>query len=140
MANDLQTNNPPLMSAGTIALIEAAQLPTVTPTTAVASIIDSLLVDDYGAAEWEVVAMKSDGTRLTRKITAVHNGTASADATTVASAGGGIGISSELTDISVDLSGVATAQVFNLKMTFTFGAGTWKITAWRLPMKPPQYS
>ena len=121
-------------------LLEGLQLGPFTMVTAVAQTLDSLLVDSYGGAEWNVRAVKSDGTTIERKVKAIHNGLASADATTVSSSAIGTGITSELTDITCDLSGVTTAQVMRLRMTFTFGAGTWKVSVWRLPTKPPQYA
>jgi hypothetical protein len=121
-------------------LLEAAQLGPFTPVTTVALTLDSLLCDDYGGAVWEINFIKSDDTFFTRRVTARHNGTASADATIARCAISGEGINSELTTLDVDLNGVTTAQIMRLRLTMTFGAGTWKVSVWRLPQKPPQYA
>ncbi len=120
--------------------LEALQLGPFTAVTATPFTIDSLLVDSYAAAVWEVTATKSDGTTITRRVSASHNGTASADATVATCVSAGSGLSSELTLLDVDLSGAGAAQVMRLRCTLTFGAGTWKVSAWRLPQKPPQYA
>lgn len=130
----------PLDGATIATLIEALELGPFTMVTTVAQTLDSLLVDNYGMAEWKVRAVKSDGTTFDRTVRGEHNGLASADATLTQSSAIGTGISSELTDITVDLNGVGVAQVMRLRMTFTYGAGTWKVSTWRLPQKPPQYA
>ncbi len=135
-----QGSRTPDPAAFTAAELEALQLGPFTPVTTVALTLDSLLVDSYGAAVWELTFAKSDGTRLTRRVTAVHNGTNAADATVVTVSSDGIGLSSELTTLDADLSGVGAAQVMRLRLTMTFVAGTWKVSGWRLPQKPPQYS
>lgn len=50
-----------------------------------AQVVDSMLVDDVLSAEWEIVAWEdaAPSNKVFQKITALHNGTASADATTV---------------------------------------------------------
>lgn len=130
----------PLDSAVVVGLLEAAQLGPFTMVTTVAQTLDSLVADNYGMAAWEMSFSKSDGSVLTRRVTAKHNGTASADATAVVSQAMGIGLNAELTDITCDVSGAGAAQVMRLRCTMTFGAGTWKISTWRLPQKPPQYA
>jgi hypothetical protein len=130
----------PLPIGSVIGRLEGAQLGPFTPVTTVAMTLDSLLVDNYGGAVWEITLLKSDGTGLTRRVTARHNGTTAADATTANCAITGEGISSELTTLDVDLSGAGVAQVMRLRLTMTFASGTWQVSPWRLPMKPPQYS
>jgi hypothetical protein len=82
----------PLTAAEVAALFEALQLGPFTLVTTVALTLDSLLVDTYGAATWELTFLKSDGTRLTRTVTAVHNGSSGADATTVSVKADGVGL------------------------------------------------
>lgn len=138
--SDLDASRTPDSAAFTGYALEALQLGPLTLVTAVAQTLDSLVADDYGGAAWELTFNKSDGTRLTRRVTATHNGTNAADATVATCSIIGTGISSELTLLDVDVSGVGAAQVLRLRCTMTFGAGTWKVSAWRLPQKPPQYS
>lgn len=130
----------PLDATAVSALIEGLELGPFTMVTAVAQTLDSLLVDSYGGAEWQVRAVKSDGTTIERTVKAIHNGLTTADATTVQCSATGTGITSELTDITCDVSGVGVAQVMRMRATFTFAAGTWKVSVWRLPQKPPQYA
>jgi len=138
--NDGYPSRTPDPAAFTGAELEALQLGPFTMVTTVAQTLDSLLVDSYGGAVWELTLNKSDGTRLTRRVTAVHNGSSSADATTATCSITGTGISSELTLLDVDVSGVGAAQVLRLRLTMTYGAGTWKTSVWRLPQRPPQYA
>ncbi len=127
-------------AAFTGAELEALQLGPFTMATTVAQTLDSLLCDNYCAAVWELTFAKSDGTRLTRRVTAAHNGTSAADATTATCSITGTGISSELTTLDVDLSGATTAQVLRLRLTMTFASGDWEVSVWRVPQKPPQYT
>ncbi len=138
--NDLQHTNMTLGPAAVVGRLEGTQLGPFTMVTTVAQTFDTVLVDSYGRAQWELHFTKSDGTTLTRTVDARHNGTASADATTATCSIEGGGISSELTSLDVDLSGAGAAQLMRLRCTMTYGAGTWKVTTWRLPMKPPQYA
>jgi hypothetical protein len=135
-----QGSRTPDPAAFTAAELESLQLGPFTMVTTVAQTLDSLLCDNYGGAEWLLTFEKSDGTRLTRRVVATHNGTNAADATVATCSITGSGISSELTSLDVDLSGVGAAQTLRLRCTMTFGAGTWKISPWRIPQKPPQYS
>lgn len=130
----------PLDTSTIGAAVEGLELGPFTMVTAVAQTLDSLIVDSYGMAAWEISFSKSDGNVITRRVTAKHNGTASADATAVVSQAMGIGFNTELTDITCDVSGAGVSQVMRLRCTMTFAAGTWKCSTWRVPQKPPQYA
>lgn len=138
--NDGFTSTAPTSPAFTAAELEELQLGPFTMVTTVTQTLDSLPCDDYGGAVWDLTFTKSDGTRLTRRVTATHNGTSAADATAATCSITGTGISSELTTLDVDVSGAGTAQVMRLRLAMTFASGTWKVSAWRLPQKPPQYT
>lgn len=84
---------------------------------------DSLLVDDVHMAEWEIVVWEeaSPANKIFQKITALHNGTASADATVVDDSvhtklkvGSNFNLS-----ITVSLNGAAGAQVMRLGIAST---------------------
>jgi hypothetical protein len=81
--------------------------------------IDTVLVDDVHSAEWEIVAWEeaTPANKVFQKITALHNGTASADATvpddsvhTKLKVGSNFNLV-----VAVDLNGAAGAQVMRLR-------------------------
>lgn len=81
--------------------------------------IDTLLVDNVHSVEWEMVAWEeaAPANKIFQKITALHNGTASADATVVDDSSHTklkVGSSFNLV-VSVDLNGTAGAQVMRLR-------------------------
>jgi len=81
--------------------------------------IDTLLVDDVHSAEWEIVAWEAatPGNKIFQKITSLHNGTASADATVVDDVVHTklkVGANFNLV-MAVDLNGAAGAQTMRLR-------------------------
>lgn len=122
--------------------LEALQTAVQTLATTVAATVDQVLCDNYAAAEWKVTLTKSDGTTVVFNVHAKHNGTAAADATT---AGCSITRTGELATgdtfaLDVDLSGAGAAQYLRLRLTVTHAAGTYQVSSWRVPQKPPQYA
>ena len=99
--------------------------------TAVTAVVtlDSVVVDDVLATEWEV-HMREDATPAnvkTEKIMALHNGTASADANDTddtvfakTKLGGGFN-----TVVAVDLNGAAGSQVMRLRVSSSSGGVTF---------------
>lgn len=83
-----------------------------------------------GCVAWLLHLVRSDGTRITRFIQTTHNATTTSDATTISSSGNGSGDHSDITDISVSLSGSGVNQVAALSVTL--GAGTWSANITRL--------
>lgn len=125
------------------AQIEALQTAVQTLPTTVAVTLDSIAVDTYAAAKWEATFTKSDGSTIHATVHARHNGTDAADATTASCTveyNADAAALAELTTLDVDLDGVGAAQVMRLRATMTYGAGTWKASSHRYPMKPPQYA
>jgi hypothetical protein len=138
VAGDPQQQTP----RGLVATLERLQTAAQTLPTTTAVTLDSILVDNYAAAEWKVTLTKSDGSTIGAVVRAQHNGTPGADATTATctvSYSAEAAALAELTTLDVDLDGVGAAQVMRLRATMTYGAGTWKGSSWRVPQKPPQY-
>lgn len=127
-------------AAFTAAELESLQTAVQSLPTTVATTLDSVVADNYCAAEWKVTLTKDDGTTIVRVVKAWHNGTASADATTAQCSITGGGWMPDTMVLDVDLSGVGTAQVMRLRCTLTYASGAWKGSSWRVPQKPPQYA
>lgn len=132
----------PMELSELVASLEGAQTAVQTLATTVAVTVDQVLCDNYAAAEWKVTLTKSDGTTVLFNVHAKHNGTDSADATT---AGCSITRTGELATgdtfvLDVDLNGAGAAQYLRLRLTVTHAAGTYKVSSWRVPQKPPQYA
>lgn len=92
-----------------------------------AATLDEIVVDTYESAEWLLTLwLNSDKTRkVTQKIMAQHDGTASADAVTVDDESGPIikqGASFTRL-VSVDLNGTGAAQRMRLRIAGALGAG-----------------
>jgi hypothetical protein len=91
-----------------------------------ATVVDQVLVDQYGSVRWEITVRRDDGERAKWAIDAVHNGTALADATDGQWELSGGAVTSGAVDqvsISVALSGTGALQVLQLVVNVT--AGTW---------------
>lgn len=84
--------------------------------------VDSVMVDDVDAVEWEIVAFEesSPANKIFQKVTALHNGTASADASgtpdntihTKLREGANFNLA-----VDVDLNGVGAAQEMRLRVS-----------------------
>ena len=85
------------------------------------TVVDSLLVDDVHSIEWELVAWEeaTPANKIFQKISALHNGTAAADATVAdESAHTKLKVGANFNVVaSVDLNGATTAQVMRLSLT-----------------------
>jgi hypothetical protein len=140
--NDGHPSRTPDAASWTGAELEALQTATQTLPTTVATTLDSVLVDNYAAAEWKATLTKDDGSTITAVVRAQHNGTPGADATSgtcTVSYSAEAAALAELATLDVDLSGAGAAQVMRLRVTMTYASGTWKGSSWRVPQKPPQY-
>jgi hypothetical protein len=90
------------------------------------TVVDEVLVDEYGSVHWEVTVRRDDGQRAKFVLDAVHDGTTLADATDGQWELSGGAVTSGAVDqakISVALSGTGASQVLQLVVTVT--AGTW---------------
>lgn len=103
-----------------IEALASGVLVTQTGITAVTT-IDSVLVDDYHSAEWEIVAFEeaTPANKQFLKVTALHNGTASADASSVDDTNHTklkLGSNFNLV-VEVDLNGAGAAQEMRLRVS-----------------------
>jgi hypothetical protein len=116
---DTSTNKAALQSLETaLEAIEGGFAVLVTNITTLQD-VDTFLVDNAHSLEWEIVAYEeaTPANKIFQKITAMHNGTAAADATAVDDTVHTklkVGANFNL-DISVDISGAAGAQVMRLR-------------------------
>jgi hypothetical protein len=85
--------------------------------------VDSVSVDAYHAVEWDIIAYEAanPSNKEWLKVSALHNGTTAADATTVDWDRKRRKIGAQITgyDVDVTLSGTTTSQVMNLEVTST---------------------
>ena len=111
----------------------------LTGVVAAPQILDSVLVDDVLASEWEIHFFDEavPANLQTIKVFATHNGTAAADATLVDDTGyGKLKFGTSIThDIIVELSGAGAAQVMRLSVEGQVGGVTF--TSRRNDIKAP---
>lgn len=96
-------------------------------TSGVAATVASESVDVYGTITWRLQLTRTDGTRAVRVITARHNGTTGADATTATWSSQGEGDLTGWT-IACDLNGAGTAQLLRLRVTAPAANWTASVT------------
>jgi len=98
-------------------------------------VVDEVDVDVYGSAWWEATFRRDDGERISFTLHAVHNGTASSDATDAQDdVVGGAATSGAVDEVSVsvDLDGSGASQKMRLKATID--AGNWSVDVHRGPL------
>lgn len=101
-----------------------------------ATVLDSLVADNYQAAAWYVVLEKGTA-RLMARVDAYHDGTSSGDATDAHYSAVGPDDSGTVDVVlSCDVNGATTSQVMRLKALAS--STGWKAYVWRVPMKPGQ--
>jgi len=118
---DTSTNKAALQSLETaLELLEGGFAASGSGVTTI-TVVDSLLVDDVHSIEWELVAWEeaTPANKIFQKISALHNGTAAADATVAdESAHTKLKVGANFNVVaSVDLNGATTAQVMRLSLT-----------------------
>ena len=111
-------------------LIEVKQTSVAVGTT----VLDSVLVDEYGSVDWIVcISNPNTGSRYRVTISAVHNGTVSADATdgSFQPVGGAlIGVVDVV--LSIDLDGTGASQV--MRLIATTSTANWTAQVHRSPL------
>ncbi len=98
------------------------------------TIVDQVLVDQYGSIGWTVTVRRDDGARARYDVSAVHDGTLFVDAADGSyEVSGGAATSAAVGEatLSVALSGAGPTQVLQLVVTVT--AGTWYCDVSRSP-------
>lgn len=92
-----------------------------------ATVVASVSVDEIAVVRWSLDLLNaSTGERASWDVTATHDGTASADATTVDYIVNGLGpVRADIALIAVALSGVGAAQTMALTVTTAAGATGW---------------
>ncbi len=119
------------------ARLEALQLAVALTSASTLYVLDSVLVDNYQTAEWKVVLTKTSANGSQRTVSARHNGSSGADATTVDYGDSGPDdVGTVDVAIACDVSGAGTAQV--MRLTATPSSTGWTASVWRLPTKSPQ--
>jgi hypothetical protein len=100
------------------------------------NLLDAVFVDEYGAADWTIVASRADGHRVLTHVVAVHDGTTDADATGGTYEEYGRVWTSKAADKQLILGVQLTGEGFEqrLRLLCTITSAWWKAHIFRAPI------
>jgi hypothetical protein len=110
-----------------------ARFAAVALSSGVAATIDSVLVDSYRSATWDLQGSHTDGRAVTRRVQATHDGTTGADATAATWCSDGVGVLPATITIAPDVSGATTSQLLRLRVTASESG--WRFIGYRVALK-----